>query len=237
MERAITQIEEYNKGYEKFKQAYLEGKESKKSIEDITGDKRRCITLVHKIKENTPLYEIVSAFSDILKDNFPEMYVQEIPHFTIDCHRYLKEPIEGQKIITPEEFMIYNQILKEEIGSLDSFPFEINGVSFGNDGLVAQVWYSPEALVDFNGRLGKKVREEVPSMDFEWGMAKNKIPIRVVNLARFTGNEDKGKIIPLVDLLKETNFGEQIMGEMSLLESDHYIQKKNTKVLGDYQLK
>jgi hypothetical protein len=236
MEISNAQAEKHGKNYADYKQAYLDGRESKKSLEDIAGDKRRCITLVHELGKETPTYELISRVSNFLRGTFSGLYVQDIPHFTIDCHRYIKEPAEGQKIITPEEFDLYNQILKEEIGSLNSFPFKVQGVSFGSDGLVAQVWYNPEILINFNDKLGKKVRAEVPSMDFEWGMAKGKVPIRVINLARFTGEEDKGKIERFVEHLKGINMGEQNMNEMSLLESDHYIQKKNTQVLGRYLL-
>ena len=74
-------------------------------------------------------------------------------------------------------------------------------------------------------------------MDFQWGMVKHKVPLRVVNLTRFTGNEDVEKIIDFVDKNKEKEFGDFSMNYVTLALSDHYIQKKNTQTIDSYEFK
>ena len=179
----------------------------------------------------------------------PELYNQEILHFTIDCHRYKKtdelpEDInefslkEQQKeVISPEELRNYSRILREEIGKEEKIPAELKGVAFGGDGLVIPVYYEFQRLNDFAEKIGKRVNEEVPSMDFQWGMVKNKIPLRVVNLTRFTGEENRENVIDYVNKNNSKKIGYFNIDRINLVLSDHYIQKGNTRNLGTFNFK
>jgi len=206
-------------------------------------NKRRCATLVHKVK--TP--GLIKTRKEL--EQFSGFYYQDIPHFTVDCHRYLTEdglpkdinslPLEEQKknVISEEEFVAYDRILKETIGEEVAYPIELKGVAIGGDGLIAQVWYDDERLQEFNVRLGEKVRKESPSMDFQWGIVKNHVPIRVLNLTRFTGEEDKEKVLKYIKENRNREMGKFSMKLVDLVASDHYIQKKNTSELGMYHFR
>ena len=73
-----------------------------------------------------------------------------------------------------------------------------------------------------------------PSMNFIWGMAKKKCPVRVINLARFTGKENREKVIEIVDANREKDFGGFNMKNAYLYLSDHYMQSKNPRILRSY---
>jgi hypothetical protein len=237
------QTEKHKNNFETFREKYLKGENGSSSIADIQNNKRRCATLVHKVN-STELNKVREELQGI--EGF---YSQEIPHFTIDCHRYLTDDrlpdyinaisLEEQKenLITEEELKSYDKILREIIGNEKFYDFELKGVAIGGDGLIAQVWFDYERMNEMTSRLGEKVRSEIPTMDFQWGIVKHNVPIRVLNLTRFTGDEDKNKVLEYVDKNKNRLIGNFSMRGLDLLASDHYIQKKNTLELGKYDFK
>lgn len=240
------QTEAHEASFDKFRAAYIAGENKTASLEDITNCRKRCVTLIRLMSFDPRINGELDAFSRQIREFSRESYFQEVPHFTIDCHRYLTEDklpentnqltLEEQQklVITPEEFSVYNQILSEQIGKEKIFPAELQGVAFGGDGLVAQVWYNNQRLQDFNDRLGERVRREIPSMDFVWGMVKGRVPYRVLNITRFTGKENREHTLAFVDKNRDKRFGEFSISELNLCFADHYIQKKNSKVLGEY---
>ena len=247
MKWSKEQREGHEQNAEKFRAAYVKGKNKTASLEAIAGCRRRCVTLIEPANAMTGLYQVGGRLErEIMRAGSSGSYCQEIPHFTIDCHRYLTEdklleninqmPLDHQRelIITPDELKEYNRVLLEEIGREPSFLVEIRGIAFGGDGLVAQVWYDDKKMIDFTTRLGERVRKEIPSMDFQWGVVKNKVPLRVVNLTRFTGKEEREKVIRVVDVNRDADFGIFRMRKASLYFSDHYVQSKNNLVLGIY---
>ena len=74
-------------------------------------------------------------------------------------------------------------------------------------------------------------------MYFQWGIVKNKVPIRVLNLTRFTGEEDKNKVVDYVDKNRNREIAQLSMDIADLVLSNHYIQKKNTLELGKYSFR
>lgn len=240
------QTEAHEASFDKFRAAYIAGENKTASLEDIANCRKRCVTLIRLMSLDPRINSELEAFSRQTREFSSESYLQEIPHFTIDCHRYLTEDklpeninqlaLEEQQklVITPEEFSIYDKILSEQIGKEKFFPAELRGVAFGGDGLVAQVWYDNQRLHGFNDKLGERVRKEVPSMDFIWGMVKGKVPYRVLNITRFTGKENKEQVLSFVDKNRDKRFGEFNISELNLCFADHYVQKKNFYVFGEY---
>jgi len=241
------QVQAHEENARRFREAYVKGENRISSVEDIVNDGRRCVSLI-----NPNLPSSIGMEMDNIEKQLSGLYVQEIPHFTIDCHRYLTEDQlpsdinEGSLdervsihelvnlVMNDEEIYIYSRVLFEEFGKESVYGSEVKGVAFGGDGLIAQVWYDDKRMIDFTGRLGERVRQEVPSMDFQWGMVKNKVPLRVVNLTRFTGEEDKKNVMKYVDENKEKEFGDFLMHTADLILSDYYIQRKNTLRLHKY---
>ena len=72
-------------------------------------------------------------------------------------------------------------------------------------------------------------------MDFQSGIVKHKVPIRVVNLARFTGDEDRNKVLGYVE--EDRELGIFTMKSVDLVLSDHYIQRENTQKLAEYSFR
>ena len=245
MEWSREQLIVHQRNFDKFREMYIKGKTNTISLTDIVGCKKRCITLIEQVQMPSITNNLELLTAEMMP-RFPGSYFQEIPHFTINCHRYLNPDglpedinsrgLEEQKrlVITPEELDAYDRILRENIEQEPLFRIEIKGVSFGADGLVAQIWYDNQRLQDFNDSLGERVRTEVPSMDFQWGLVKNKIPIRVINLIRFIGNEDPTEVIRYTDANRDREFGTFDMDRASLVFSDHYLQRRNTIMLGKY---
>ena len=233
------QTEEHARSAEQFREAYLQGRNKYAPVAAILGDRRRCVTLVELLGRHPPIVKRIAELNGELGIS-SGLYFQEIPHFTVDCHRYLtadKLPAEinemvlveqQRQVIPTEELSAYDKILREEVRREKSFAFEVKGVAFGGDGLVAQVWYDNARMQAFNDRIGERVRREVPTMNFQWGIVKNKVPVRVVNLARFTGLEDRKEVTAFVDANKESLIGGNTILVANLLLSDHYIQERNT---------
>ena len=247
MKWSKEQIEKHQNNFDMFKEKYIKGENGRSSIENIWEDKRRCITLIHLLQSEN-IIELPKIIRE-LNGGIPGFYYQEIPHFTIDYHRYLTAdklssginniPLDEQRkrVIIDEELSIYGKILKEQIQKETPYKIELRGIAIGGDGLIAQVWYDNKRLQEFNGRLGEKVRQEIPTMDFQWGIVKNKVPIRVLNLTRFTGEEDKNKVVDYVDKNRNREIAQLSMDISDLVLSDHYIQKKNTLELGKYSFR
>ncbi|MAH03301.1 hypothetical protein CMI39_00765 [Candidatus Pacearchaeota archaeon] len=231
----------------KFRQNYVEGKNRVISLEDIKNEKRKCVTLIDRIDSHFNIFDSLVGISNEILERFPEFYFQNILHFTVDRHKYSDKLVEnindfslnGQQrwLISPKELEAYKQILNEEISKESTFQAELKGVVFGGDGLVAQVWYDDKRMINLTSRLGEKVRKEVPSMDFQWGLSKHKVQLRVVTLTRFTGQENKEDVLKYIDANKNEELGTFNMGPLKLVFSDHYIQEMNTKTLGSYAFK
>lgn len=236
------QTEAFQRSYENFREIYTKDENRKTSIDAIHNDKRRCITLINRVYRSE-IFDIQNELRGISK-----FYHQEIPHFTIDCHRYLtadKIPAEINSLslsdqisttISPAEFSAYDKILEEILVREKAFNFEMNGIAIGGDGLIVQIWYDHNRMQDLTDRLGEKVRKEVPSMDFQWGIVKNKVPIRVLNLTRFTGEENKEGVLEYVEKNKEREIAKFKSDEFGLFFSDHYIQESNTLGIKKYNL-
>lgn len=232
MDWSKAQKKSHEESFDMFRQKYLDGELRNKSISEIQGDKNRCVALIHKVS-SLPIWNLRRE----IQKNLHGFYHQEIPHFTIDCHRYLRgDEIQG-KVISDEELAEHGRVLGEIIGNEAPYDVEINGIAIGGDGLIAQVWFDEERLIDFTRRLGEKVRKEIPSMDFEWGFVKSKVPKRIMNLTRFTGGEDRAKVVAYADNNRVREIDKFSMDVANLVLSDHYIQKKNTKDLGGYFFK
>ena len=233
---------------EKFRVAYVAGENKNASLEDIKNCRRRCVSLIEPVRVGPRAYQLPLSLINELINTSPGSYLQEMPHFTIDCHRYVGEDklppdinhkrfkVQQRLVISASEFEDYDRVLREEVGRERVFPVELKGVAFGGDGLVAQVWYDNARLQDFNDRLGERVRKVVPSMDFVWGMVKGRVPYRIVSLTRFTGDEDRMKMLDFVDANKDLGIGDFDMKKFWLMFSDHYIQNRNTGELGVYPL-
>ncbi len=247
MEWSREQREGHEQNAEKFREAYIKGENKTASLEAITSCRRRCVTLIEPASVMAGVCRVGERLErEIMRAGSLSSYCQEIPHFTIDCHIYLTEdklpeninqmPLDEQRnrVITPDEFVAYDKVLREEIGKEPSFLVKVKGIVFGGDGLVAQVWYDDKRMIDFTTRLGERVRREVPSIDYQWGMVKGKVPLRVVNLTRFTGSENREKVIKYVDESRGADLERFRMILASLYFSDHYVQGKNNLVLGSY---
>ena len=164
MKWSIEQTKSHQEGAEKFREAYVRGENKITSIEDVINCQKRCLTLINP---NIPLSVGITIID--IRDQSSEFYFQEIPHFTVDCHRYLTEnnlpfginqmEIKDQKevVVSSIELNIYDRVLKEEFGKEEPYQCEIKGVAFGGDGLIAQVWYDDKKMIDFTSRLGEKV--------------------------------------------------------------------------------
>jgi len=240
------QAKAHKESAEKFREAYVKGENKITRVEDIKSNRNRCFTLIERIDRHPATFnEFKNIYSKL--EEIPGFYFQEISHFTIDCHRYKKdvEFPEGLKNIAPNlelgflisegEWHSYDRVLKEEINKEPAYDVEIKGIAFGGDGLIAQVWYDDKRMMDFTSRLGERVRKEVPSMDFQWGMVKGKIPYRVVNLTRFTGEEDKKRVLDFVDANKESDSVKFTMTDVNLVFGDHYLQARKTLDFGTYE--
>lgn len=244
MEWSKEQREAHEANYIKFRQEYLENKNRTASIGDIERNKNRCVTLVRLVNG-----KVNSVLKSICDQASVEFYLQEIQHFTIDCHRYMKgESLPGdidnlpavkqeKAVISSEELKAYDGVLKEVIGTEPYFDIEIKGISIGGDGLVAQVWYDDKRMIDLTSRLGEKVRKEVPSMDFQWEMVRGKASYRVINLTRFTGQEDKQKVLDFVDQNRDCQIESFKLDLATLFFADHYIREAKTRLLGEYRFK
>lgn len=230
------QTRAFEEFYERLKSDYSKERNKSNSLECISNSRVRCIALIKPV--------------DIKVEGLGEiggLYIHETPHFTLDCHRYLipnKLPedinemsLEEQKrrVITPEELELYQKILTEECLLEQHYELEAKGVSFGPDGLVVQAYSDYERMQRFNDRLGERVRREIPSMDFQWGVVKNRIPVRAVFVARFTGKEDRKQVLRFVEQNRDKNLGLFDIDYLHLILSDHYVQNRNTLELGSYR--
>lgn len=234
MIRTDEQRQAYEADYKTNLGKYQAGQNTSKCIEAIRGNTARCLTLVSLVGEKLPS---VVDFLAGLKRNAPELYFHEIPHWTFDCHRYEKDASRLTQLATPEETAQYQRILQQEIGKEKPFEIEVGGIVCGGDGIMAAVWYDTGRMVALTNRIRKRVKEETPVMDNPWGLAVNQFPKRFVNLARFTGAENREKVADIVMRNKDLDFGGYELGEIDLLDADHYIQKERTRVLERFALR
>jgi len=231
--------------YERFSQDLVEGRRKTASIEQIKGDKNKCFPLVSRVDLHRDIRDGIAKVHGELRE-LQGFYFQDIPHFTIDCHRYRKSDelpegfdeasLETQPLllISEDELTIYGRVLTEEIVQEPPYEIEINGVSIGTDGLVARVWYDDQRMIDFTQRLGEIVRREVPGMDFIWERIKIRDPTRTIVLTRFTGEEDTQEVLKYVDANRERGLGGFVMRSIDLLFADHYLQKGKTQLIERY---
>lgn len=245
MECSKAQVKDHAEFYERNRADFLEKGPVTKSIENIKEDSNRCLPLIYDVNSLDGLARV----RDELREVSPGSYVQDRFHFTIDCHRYRKGPelpgnindmslIEQENIlITDEEYYTYDRLLREMIRAEPYFEGEVRNLSLSFDGLAAEVYFDDQRMIDFTTRLGERVRREVPTMDFQWSFVKRKVPSRVVNLSRFTGNEDKQKVLEYVDSNRDRPLGEFYLIVPRLVVSDHYLQEDKTIDLGTYIFK
>jgi len=241
-----AQRKDHEEAHERNRQALVKGRHKVTPKDRIVHNRNRAVSLVKKIQdfpETNKSYAHVWAELTGLKS-----YNQDTSHFTLDCHRYGEVDLISGKIgdftaeaqvnmfLSPEEFKIYDRVLREEIGKEPAYDIEIKGIGVGADGLVAQVWYHDEKMTNFILGLRDRVRSEVPTMDFKWSVVEREVPVRVVNLTRFTGEEDPKKVLEYVDEGRNRGreFGISRMNYIDLIFSDYYVQDRNTFELSAY---
>lgn len=219
----------YKVSHETFKNDYINGNAVTKSIDELINTKQRYLTLINVV-------DVLILSNNIIRRLFiinPNLYKQEIPHITIDSHRKV-EDASIELISTNEELEAYCQILDEEVSKESYFPTKLKGLNFGKDGIIIPVYFEYNRMIDFTSSLGEKIRKEVPRFDFEWHLVKDRLPIRAINLARFTGNEDKDTIVKFIEEYKDYYFGLIDIDIVKLVMADKYIQEKKMHIIKSY---
>jgi len=253
MKWSKEQQKDHEQYHEKSRQNLVEGKHTVTHLDKIVENGNRGIMLIKKISDIPEVSRNISLIMMEICSNNPGFYFQEIPHFTLDCHRFKRQeeispasqvvlriaPASTQTIpligdLSKIELCDYTKVLEEEISKEPLYNIEIKGIGVGFDGLIAQVWYDEKRMIDFTSRLGERVRKEIPSMDFQWGIVKRKAPVRLINLTRFTGRENIEKVLEYANNNRTKEIGNFKMNSVNLLFSDHYLQTKNTLEFGTY---